>query len=141
MTTYQLKRFQKKGISFTCRLDIWRTGCVLRLRASGQLLNASALSCFLMYNIERRFNCEPFLSRPSSEAVVSRTVDLRNLRSWTMMCATRAVLLVLSLIVYVQAAEFKFKEELQAIAEQVAILKSLHVTEMSQMRSELEDVK
>ncbi|XP_026727806.1 protein scabrous [Trichoplusia ni] len=56
------------------------------------------------------------------------------------MCAFR-VLLVTSLFVSMHAAEFKVKEELQAIAEQVAILKSLHVAEVGQIRKELDDVR
>lgn len=57
------------------------------------------------------------------------------------MCAFRAVMLVTSLFVSMHAAEFKVKEELQAIAEQVAILKSLHVAEVGQIRKELDDVR
>lgn len=44
-------------------------------------------------------------------------------------------------LVLVNAAEIKVKEELQALAEQIQILKTLHLTDVTRLKKEVEELK
>lgn len=44
-------------------------------------------------------------------------------------------------VIVVNAAEIKVKEELQALAEQIQILKTLHLTDVTRLKKEVEELK
>ncbi|KAJ8737084.1 hypothetical protein PYW07_000355 [Mythimna separata] len=57
-----------------------------------------------------------------------------------MKCFLSVYLTVLG-ILYVTAAEIQIRDELQAVAEQISILKTLHKSEIAQLRLEIEELK
>ncbi|XP_072931133.1 protein scabrous [Epargyreus clarus] len=58
-----------------------------------------------------------------------------------MKCATKCAVLTLIFFLTVSAAEIKIKEELQAMAEQIEILKTLHLTDITRLKKEIETLK
>ncbi|XP_012549036.2 protein scabrous [Bombyx mori] len=58
-----------------------------------------------------------------------------------MLCPKICGLLTLFLVFTVIKAELRFKEELQAVAEQVEIMKTLHLTDITRLKSEIEELK
>lgn len=58
-----------------------------------------------------------------------------------MKCATKCAVLTLLFVLTVSAAELKIKEELQAMAEQIEILKTLHHTDITRLKKEIEYLK
>ncbi|KAG6442848.1 protein scabrous [Manduca sexta] len=58
-----------------------------------------------------------------------------------MKCLKLGVLLTLIWVVSSDAAEVQLKQELQAMAEQIEILKTLHLTDITRMKMEIEELK
>lgn len=133
-------------------------------RTSGQLLDASAAfmaawrrrrqrgastgvkgACSVPYN--RLFSrvavirvlCASKASRPRVR--FSLPHELRaNIAIMKCIIKCAGLLTFISLIV-VNAVEIKVKEELQALAEQIEILKTLHLTDVTRLKKEVEELK
>lgn len=52
-----------------------------------------------------------------------------------------SVLTILCTLYTVNAAEIRMREELQALAEQIEILKTLHLTDVTRLKREVEELK
>lgn len=60
----------------------------------------------------------------------------------TMKCIIKcAGLMTFISLIFVSAAEIKIKEELEALAEQIQILKNLHLTDVARLKNEVEELK
>lgn len=57
-----------------------------------------------------------------------------------MKCLT-GVILTLTCAVFVNSAEIKINEEFHDFADKIAVLRNLHLSEMKQIKKEIEDLK
>lgn len=132
-------------------------------RTSGQLLNASAAftaarrrrqrgvstdakgACSVPYNrVFSRVAAIRVLSASRAPRPRVRSSHSHQLRAniATMKCIIIcAGLMTLISLNVVNAAEIKVKEELLALAEQIQILKTLHLTDVTRLKKEVEELK
>lgn len=57
-----------------------------------------------------------------------------------MKCFPTALLSVVG-VLFVSAAEIQIRDELMAVAEQISLLKTLHKSEISQLKKEIQELK
>lgn len=132
-------------------------------RISGQLLNASAAfeaarqrqrrgastsskgACSVPYNwVCARTRAISVLSASRAPRARVRSSHPHKLRAniATMKCIIKcAVLVTLISLIVVNGAEIKVKDELQALAEQIQILKTLHLSDVKLLKKEVAELK
>lgn len=58
-----------------------------------------------------------------------------------MKCLKSVLMTLICILINVDAAEMRLREELQAMAEQIEILKTLHLTDVTRLKREVEELK